>query len=237
MMLFIIALVLASYLAYHFYQRFFPSPNIKPKDKYVLISGCDSGFGHGLAIELDKQGFHVLAGIYMPENEESLRNTLSSQATVFHFDITRQEDIDAEYELVKDKTNTLHALVNNTGVLSMGFIDWTSLESIRRIIDTNFFGHVDMTKQFMPLLIAKRDSRVVNTGSILVCITVPASMSYCVSKYAIESFSDCLRYKMAPWGLRVSIIEPGSMKTYLLNGHERALSNMWASLPFEVKER
>lgn len=95
MMLFIIVFMLASYLAYHFYQWFFPSPNIKPKDKYGFISGCDSGFGHGLAIELDKQGFHVLAGIYMQENEESLRNTLSSRATVFHLDITRQEDIGA----------------------------------------------------------------------------------------------------------------------------------------------
>jgi NAD(P)-dependent dehydrogenase (short-subunit alcohol dehydrogenase family) len=108
--------VLVLSFTYRFYQWFFPAPNIQPKDKYVLISGCDSGFGHGLAIELDKQGFHVLAGVYIPENEESLGNTLTSRATVFHLDIICQVDIDAAYELVKQKTSTLHALVNHAGI-------------------------------------------------------------------------------------------------------------------------
>ena len=94
------------YISYRLYQHFFPTPNINPNGKYVLISGCDTGFGHGLAIEFDKQGFNVLAGVYNPDNENSLKNKLSSQATVFQLDITKQEDIDAAYELVKEKTNT-----------------------------------------------------------------------------------------------------------------------------------
>lgn len=140
--------MLIIYVLYRLCQHLFPSSNIDYRGKYVLVSGCDTGFGHALTIELD---------------------------------ITRQEDIDAAYEIVQKKTNTLHALVNNAGVA--------------------------MTKTFLPLLTAKRDSRVVNITSALGMASVPTSSTYCASKYALESFSDCLRREMASWGLRVCIIE------------------------------
>ncbi|CAF4433160.1 unnamed protein product, partial [Adineta steineri] len=144
---------------------FYPTPDIDPRNKYVLISGCDSGFGHGLAIELDKQGFNVLAGVYSSNSKDSLGQILSSRATIFQLDITRQEDIDAAYELVSNKTKVLHALVNNAGIGAGGYIDWISLDFMRRMMDVNFFGHVAMTKKFLPLLIVRRDSRVVNIST------------------------------------------------------------------------
>ena len=67
-MFLIITLAIVLYVSYRLYQRFFPTPNINPAGKYVLISGCDSGFGNGLAITLDQQGFNVLAGVLVPEN-------------------------------------------------------------------------------------------------------------------------------------------------------------------------
>ncbi|CAF1253673.1 unnamed protein product, partial [Rotaria sordida] len=91
----VICLAFILYVTYRLYQHFCPSPNIDPRGKYVLISGCDTGFGHTWAIELDKQGFNVLAGIYNVDNKVSLTNELSSRATVFRLDITRQEEIDA----------------------------------------------------------------------------------------------------------------------------------------------
>ncbi|CAF1584668.1 unnamed protein product [Didymodactylos carnosus] len=233
----IIGLIFVLYVLHRLYQQLFPSSDIDPRGKYVLISGCDTGFGHGLAIELDKQGFNVLAGIYNPDNQISLADCLSSRATVFCLDITRRADIDAAYEIVKDKTSTLHALVNNAGIIMPGFIDWISIESIRKTMDVNFFGHVAMTKKFLPLLIAKRDSRVVNVCSMAGFVTFRASMSYCASKYALESFSDCLRREMSAWSLRVSIIEPGPMQTPLSEGQNRLLSDLWIGLSSDVKER
>src|SRR5579871_6247920 len=138
----IIGFLIILYTSYRVYQHFFPTPNINPNGKYVLISGCDSGFGHGLAVELDQQGFNILAGVFVSDNITSLKNQLSSKATVFRLDITKQEDIDAAFELVKAKTNVLHALVNNAGIAGGTYIDWTSLEIIRKVMDVNFFGHV-----------------------------------------------------------------------------------------------
>ncbi|CAF4235489.1 unnamed protein product, partial [Rotaria magnacalcarata] len=115
-------------------------------------------FGHALAIELDKQGFNVLAGVYVNDNIVTLKNKLSSNATVFRLDITKDEDINSVYALVEKKTTTLHALVNNAGIGISGYIDWNTSEFLRKTMDVNFFGHVAMTKKFLPLLISKRDS-------------------------------------------------------------------------------
>lgn len=236
-MVFVVGIVLFFYAVYRLYQHFFPAPNINPQGKHVLISGCDTGFGNALAIELDKQGFNVFAGVYDPANKPVLTQQLSSRATVFQLDITRREDIETAYKLVKQQTNILHALVNNAGVISSGHIDWITTESIRQVMDINFFGHVDMIKTFLPLLIAKQDSRVVNICSVAGFISLPSASAYCASKYALESFSDCLRREMAPWNLRVSIIEPGIMRTPIIGKYAQTILELQAKLPNDIKER
>ncbi|CAF5172077.1 unnamed protein product, partial [Rotaria magnacalcarata] len=123
--------------------------------------------------------------------------TLSARATVFSIDISKEDQINSAYEIVKDKTNVLHALVNNAGICENGLIDWTSMDTMRKLMDVNFFGHVAMTKKFLPLLIAKRDSRVINVSSIAGFLAEPSMAAYSASKYALESFSDCLRREMA----------------------------------------
>ncbi|CAF1161357.1 unnamed protein product [Adineta steineri] len=210
---FIISLLIPLYIAYRLYQHFFPYPNINPKDKYVLISGCDTGFGHTLAIELDKQGFNVLAGVYTSNNIIILQNKLSPKATVFQLDITKQEDIDSAYELIRKKTNTLHALVNNAGVGIPGYIDWITLESMRKTMDVNFFW------------------------TLAGILAGPNLSAYAASKYALESFSDCLRREMYRWNLRVSIIEPGFMKTPIIEGVRKPFDDFWKELTNDVQER
>ena len=143
-MLLIIAIIIF-YISYQVYQHYFPAPNINPNGKYVLISGCDSGFGQALAIELDKLGFNVFAGIFSENNKQLLSSKLSSRAIIFPLDITQQKDIDAALQLVQRKTNILHALVNNAGIITHGYIDCVSVDTMRNLMDVNFFGHVAMT--------------------------------------------------------------------------------------------
>jgi NAD(P)-dependent dehydrogenase (short-subunit alcohol dehydrogenase family) len=232
-----IGIVLIVYVGYRLYQHLFPPPNINPNGKYVLISGCDTGFGHALAIELDKQGFHVLAGVYNPDNEEHLTSQLSTRATVFCLDITQQDEIDAAYNMVIEKTTTLHAIINNAGIGKGGLIDWTSVDFMRKTMDVNFFGHVTMTKKFLPLLISRRGSRVINICSVAGYLAGPSMAAYAASKFALEAFSDCLRREMYAWGLHVSIIEPGFMRTPIIEGHEHASRDLWSELHADVRKR
>jgi len=226
-MFLIFGLILTSYLFYRIYQYLFPPPNIDPNGKFVLISGCDTGFGHSSAIELDKQGFHVLAGVYKSENISLLKDKLSPRATVFPLDITKSTDIDVAYDLVKEKTNVLHALVNNAGIGTCGFIDWVPIDSFKQMMEVNFYGQVAMIKKFLPLLIVKPDCRIVNICSVMGFTSPPNLSAYCASKHAFEAFSDCLRREMFSWNLRVCIIEPGWIRTPIIQGHDRLLRGFW----------
>ncbi len=236
-MFLVITFLLILFITYRLYRYLYPTPNVNPHGKYVLITGCDSGFGHSLAIELDKQGFNIFAGVYNEENQSSLQNKLSPRATVFCLDITQPTQIDAAYKLVKEKTNTLYALVNNAGIDQDGLIDWITLDFMRKMMEVNFFGHVAMTKTFLPLLISKRGSRVVNLCSVAGYLVAPSMSSYRATKYAFESFSDCLRREMHPWGLYVSIIEPSYMRTPIIEGHVQTMQKMWNELPIDVRDR
>ena len=237
-MFILISLLVLLYILYQLYKHCFPLYNVDPRGKYVLISGCDRGVGHALAIELDQQGFNVLAGVLFSDNVTLLNDKLSSRATVFGLDITNQEDINTVYDLVQKKTNTLHALVNNAGIISHGCIDWTSVPLIRQIMDVNFFGHVAMTKKFLPLLIAKRNCHVVNMCSATGFFAFPNTFAYSASKYSLEAFSDCLRREMTDhFGLKVSIIEPGTLRTPMTEGYEVNLRNLWKELSIDIQER
>jgi NAD(P)-dependent dehydrogenase (short-subunit alcohol dehydrogenase family) len=237
-MLILIYVALVSYVIYLLYEYFFPARSIDPRGKYVLISGCDTGIGYSLAIELDNQGFHVLAGVYNAHNQQALTSQLSSRAIVFVLDITRQQDIDAAFALVKSKTSSLHGLINNAGIANGGLIDWISLASIRQVMEVNFFGHVVMTKTFLPLLLGEPNSRVVNLSSAAGYLAAAGASAYSASKYALEAFSDCLRREMAVWNLHVSIIEPGFMRTPIIDGITEKMQAIWTNhIDNETKER
>ncbi|CAF3272683.1 unnamed protein product [Rotaria socialis] len=223
----LIAIAPVSYIIYRLYKHLFPTPSIDPRGKYVLISGCDSGFGYSLAVELDKQGFNVLAGVYNADNKKTLTDQLSPRATVFLLDITCQQDIDTALTLVRSKTSSLHALINNAGIGDSGLIDWISLASIRQVLEVNFFGHVAMTKSFLPLLLVEPNSRVVNMSSAAGYLAAAGASAYSASKYALEAFSDCLRREMVTWSLHVSIIEPGFMRTPIIEGIAEKMRVAW----------
>ncbi|CAF4107323.1 unnamed protein product [Adineta steineri] len=233
----VIGVAIIIYVSYRLYQHLFPSPNIASHGKYVLISGCDTGFGHALAIELDKQGYHVLAGVYNPDNEEHVASQLSSRSTAFCLDITREEEIDAAYKMVKEKTNSLHALVNNAGIGQIGLVEWTTMKTFRQVMDVNFFGHVAMTKKFLPLLTSRRGSRIVNLCSSAGFLAPPGLSAYNASKFALEAFSDTLRREMHGWGLHVSIIEPGYMRTPIIDGLDHRYQELWSGVDEDTKAR
>ena len=95
---------------------------------------------------------------------------------------------------------------------------------------------VSMAKKFLPLLIAKRHSFIVNMCSVAGFFTGPATSAYSTSKYAFESFSDCLRHEMALWELHVNSIELGATRTLLMERSESAVEAFWKELPSDVKQ-
>ena len=225
-------------LLYKVYQFILPPASIPAERRAVLISGCDTGFGYNLACSLYTRNYTIYAGCLTDNAVQQLQHKLPS-AHVFKLDITKQSDIDNAVELVNQYSGgVLYGLVNNAGIGLNGLIDWIDITQYYNTFNVNFFGHVAMTKSFIPLLIKQQHSRVINICSVAGFLGAPNLSAYCCSKFALEAFSDSLRREMSVYDMHVSIIEPGYMKTPILDGVNPAnqqSKQLWSSLSSDKK--
>ncbi|XP_071330278.1 dehydrogenase/reductase SDR family member 9 isoform X2 [Trachinotus anak] len=209
------------------------------EDKYVYVTGCDSGFGNLLARHLDKLGFRVIAACYTEKGEDELKKVSSDRLTTTHLDVSDSESVGKAAAVIKTLVgeNGLWAVVNNAGVaLPSGPTDWLTIADYKSMLAVNLFGVIDVTLSVLPL-IKKAKGRVVNVASVFGRIS-PVGGPYCVSKYGVESFNDSLRLNMAPFGVKVACIEPGFFKTNVTDTLilKNNLKRLWDRLPQDVKD-
>ncbi|XP_073939801.1 17-beta-hydroxysteroid dehydrogenase type 6 isoform X3 [Castor canadensis] len=163
------------------------------QDKYVFITGCDSGFGNLLARQLDMRGMRVLAACLTEKGAEQLRNQTSGRLETVILDVTKTESISAATQWVKEHVGDrgLWGLVNNAGIyLSCGYLEWQKMEDCVSIVNVNLIGLIQMTLSMLPLVRSAR-GRVVNVSSVLGRLACFGGF-YAVSKYGVEAFSDTL---------------------------------------------
>ncbi|KAK5847984.1 hypothetical protein PBY51_017071 [Eleginops maclovinus] len=179
----------------------------------VLITGCDSGFGHQLARVLDDKGFVVFAGCLAPEGAgaHSLAKRSSCNLKILKLDVTSDKEVQqAKTTVLRNLPDKgLWAVVNNAGITDWAEIEWSSIEDFKRMIDINLFGSIRVTSAFLPLVRAAK-GRMVFMSSIFAFFTCLNMGAYSVSKRGLEAFADCLRVEMASFGVKVSIIQPGN---------------------------
>ncbi|XP_030633504.1 retinol dehydrogenase 5 [Chanos chanos] len=206
--------------------------------KYVFVTGCDSGFGNLLCRQLDRRGFRVLAGCLTEKGADDLKRATGPYLKTVLLDVTNTESIQKAVEWTKKEVGEkgLWGLVNNAGrSLPMGPSEWMKIEDFNSTLKVNMFGVIEMTMNFLPLIKQAR-GRVVNVASVLGRVAANGG-GYCISKFAVESFSDCLRRDIHYFGIKVCIIEPGFFKTQVtsLEPIERELHRLWNQLTPEVK--
>lgn len=182
----------------------------------ILITGCSSGFGLLAAARFASQGHQVIATMRdlkksgALEHELKLRNT---SADILELDVTDPDTIHNVITEIGAKYGSIDVLINNAGIIIGGaFEDLTQLE-IRRVMDTNFFGIQDVTRQVIPLMRQKKSGKIINISSVSGFYGSPAFGAYNASKWALEGFSESLYYEMKFFGINVVLVEPGSYKT------------------------
>ncbi|XP_072264011.1 retinol dehydrogenase 16-like [Pyxicephalus adspersus] len=222
---------------YRWKQKCLILPNLT--NKYVLITGCDSGFGNVAARQLDKCGLNVLAACLTEKGAEDLKKETSSRLQTVILDVTDSQSVSLTAKWVADIVGDkgLWGLVNNAGIaLPSAPNEWLTKEDFLRILNVNLLGLVDVTIKMLPL-IRKARGRIVNVASVAGKITFCGG-GYCMSNYGVESFSDSLRHEMAPFGVKVCIIEPGCFATQITDVklHKECAKNMWIRLPEEIRQ-
>lgn len=179
----------------------------------VLITGASSGIGRTTTMHLDRLGFRVIAGVRKTEDAESLQREGSERVIPIMIDITVADSIaEAARHVEEIAPLGLDGLVNNAGIALAGPLEYVDVDRIRDQFEVNFFGHLAVTQAMLPAL-RQRTGRIVNMSSMAGWLGVPFYGPYTSSKHALRAASDALRLELAPWGLRVSIIEPGSIDT------------------------
>ncbi|XP_046352509.2 D-beta-hydroxybutyrate dehydrogenase, mitochondrial-like isoform X2 [Haliotis rufescens] len=181
--------------------------------KYVLITGCDTGFGNSLARLLDIKGLNVIAACLSVESDgaKQLKTTGSRRMCVLQLDVTSDESVASCFHTVKTLCHKegLWALINNAGILYTGDVEVQTMAIYRRVSEVNLFGMVRMCKAFLPL-VRQRKGRVINVTSVRGLLAGPAHSAYVMSKFGAEGFTDCLRLEMRRFGVKVILIQPGS---------------------------
>ncbi|MDQ1689389.1 MAG: hypothetical protein QOK42_2364 [Frankiaceae bacterium] len=176
----------------------------------VLVTGCSSGIGEATAARLLKAGHTVYATARRPETLETLA---AAGARVLALDVTDEASMIAAVKAIEGEHGSVGALVNNAGYGLQGPVEETSMEEVRRQFETNVFGLIRLTQLVLPGMRAAGGGRIVNVSSMGGRLTLPGGGFYHASKYAVEAFSDALRIETAPFGIRVSVIEPGPVLT------------------------
>ena len=182
--------------------------------KAVLITGASSGIGRACAALLARQRFRVFAGVRKASDGESLRADSGEAVTPVQIDVTDEATIAAAVETVRAALGDrgLDGLVNNAGIGVTAPVEYISAGALRQQFDVNVFGQIAVTQAFLPLVRQAR-GRIVNMGSVGSEIAIPFGGALCASKSAFKSLNDALRLELRPFGIHVSLVEPGAIHT------------------------
>ncbi|KFM78837.1 Estradiol 17-beta-dehydrogenase 2, partial [Stegodyphus mimosarum] len=193
---------------------------VEPINKAVLITGCDSGFGHHLVKRLDSRGYQVFACCLFPDGEGAveLRNSCSDRLHVLGLDVTDDDSVKEAVTYVEQNlgNSDFWAIVNNAGIYRGNNAELSSMEDYKYTMEVNAFGLARVTKAFLPLL-RQFKGRVVNLTSLAGKLTGPHITPYTMSKHAAKAFSECLAQEMETWGIKVISVEPEFFRTAMTN--------------------
>jgi NAD(P)-dependent dehydrogenase (short-subunit alcohol dehydrogenase family) len=181
-------------------------------DKTFFITGANSGFGLAVATAAVQAGHTVTGTVRSEAAREALARTLSALHTVL-CDVTEFDRIPGGVQEAENEHGPIGVLINNAGYGHEGVLEESPIEEMRRQFDVNVFGAVAVARAFLPRFRERRSGFIVNVTSMGGMITMPGIAYYCGSKFALQGISEVMRSEMAPFGVHVTTLCPGSFRT------------------------
>jgi NAD(P)-dependent dehydrogenase (short-subunit alcohol dehydrogenase family) len=181
--------------------------------KTVLITGCSSGFGLSLTKLLLREGWKVIATVRHQATSHELNELQHPSLKILQLDVTIAADRTAVTRYIDTELDgNLHCLINNAGYGLFGPLEELTEEQIRHQLEVNVFGVILLTQQCLVFL-RKVHGRIINISSVFGYVAFPLQSLYVTSKFALEGFTESLYYELAPHGIQVALVEPGSHST------------------------
>lgn len=211
----------------------------------VLITGASSGFGLAASILLAQRNWRVIATMRSLDKQSALVDAARAAGVAGSIVVEQLDVTDAALparmaEIIAAVGGRIDAVVNNAGLAVVGAFEDVPPADLRRVMDTNFYGALDVTRALLPTFRAQRKGRIVFVSSDSGFAGEPTNAIYCASKFAIEGFAESLAFEVAPFGIDVALVEPGPFRTEIWQSLQRVrppgtpyaalLDKVWPSL-------
>lgn len=183
--------------------------------RVALVTGASSGIGQSTARLVAERGFAVFGTSREPSTVTPIPGV-----EMLRLDVRSDESVAGCVDAALRQAGRLDVLVNNAGYELAGAIEETSLEEAKAQFEANFFGVVRMVKAALPAMRSQRSGLIVNVSSLTTLLPLPFLGFYAASKSALESYTEALRHEVWPFGIRVSLVQPGSIRTKLLENRQ-----------------
>jgi NAD(P)-dependent dehydrogenase (short-subunit alcohol dehydrogenase family) len=184
--------------------------------KVALVTGSSSGIGFEACIALAKDGYHTFASmrdIKKAGEIETIAKKENLPIDVIQLDVDNEESIVSAIKQIVSDGERIDVLVNNAGYGQFGCTEDVSVDDFRKQFETNFFSIVRIIQEVSPIMRNQNSGIIVNISSVIGRMGLPGLPAYISTKYALEGLSECLRYELGQFGIKVTLIEPGAIKT------------------------
>ncbi len=191
--------------------------------KVWFVTGASSGFGRALAEHALSRGDRVVATARSLAALSELAEHEPTRVALAELDVTQPAQVRRALSVAFERFGRIDVLVNNAGYGLVGAVEETSDDELRAAMDTMFFGAVSVTREALPALRRQKSGTIVQITSMGGLMSVPGFGAYCAAKHALEGLSEALAAELAPFGIRVLIVEPGAFRTRLFGAAFRRM--------------
>lgn len=183
--------------------------------KVWFITGASAGFGKSFAEYAISQGYNVVVTARRLDKLEAIKAIAPNQVEVLRMDVNNNDEIAGAVKAVIARFGRIDVLINNAGFGIVGAVEETPENELRAQMETNFFGAVSVTRTCLPIFRQQKSGSIVNISSLGGQLSFAGFSAYSASKFALEGLSEALAAELAPFGIKVLIVEPGSFRTEL----------------------
>jgi NAD(P)-dependent dehydrogenase (short-subunit alcohol dehydrogenase family) len=190
------------------------------KNKVALVTGSSSGMGFATAIMLARARIHTYASMRNLKKSKTITELASTEnlpLQVVQLDVNDKKSVKEAITKIVTEKERIDVLVNNAGYGLFGSLEDISIEEMKAQFETNFFGVIRVTQLVLPIMRKQKSGTIVNVSSVGGRIGLPVLSAYHSTKFALEGLSESMSYELEPFGIRVVIIEPGVIRTNIMN--------------------
>jgi len=185
-------------------------------DKIAVVTGSSSGIGYETALALARDGFYTFATMRNTSKASEIQEAAKKEKLkidVIELDVDKEESIKSAINKIISEKNRIDVLVNNAGYMVFGCVEDVPLNDFRQQFETNFFSIVRIIQEVAPIMRKQGSGTIVNISSVVGRMGLPGSSAYISTKFALEGLTECLRYELGQFGIKITLIEPGVIKT------------------------